>query len=142
MRLFLNSLKFPELNARRNKIDCSISDTFEWIFDRELYTADMMAISDESDVEREMTMDESQAEHDKTKAFILPYDSASCSSTSGTESDDSFDVEIMETQARNFLEWLKADKQLFWITGKPASGKSTLMKFILSHNETGRLLKK
>jgi hypothetical protein len=31
----------------------------------------------------------------------------------------------------SFCEWLEApDKQLYWITGKPGSGKSTLMKFI------------
>lgn len=31
----------------------------------------------------------------------------------------------------NFCEWLEApDKQLYWITGKPGSGKSTLMKYI------------
>ncbi|KAG8166108.1 hypothetical protein KVR01_004660 [Diaporthe batatas] len=31
----------------------------------------------------------------------------------------------------SFCEWLEVpDKQLYWITGKPGSGKSTLMKFI------------
>lgn len=30
----------------------------------------------------------------------------------------------------NFREWLDSPKQLYWITGKPGSGKSTLMKFI------------
>ncbi|KAK4187547.1 hypothetical protein QBC35DRAFT_532472 [Podospora australis] len=30
----------------------------------------------------------------------------------------------------NFRLWLESDDQLYWITGKPGSGKSTLMKFI------------
>lgn len=30
----------------------------------------------------------------------------------------------------NFREWLDSPKQLYWITGKPGAGKSTLMKFI------------
>ncbi|GKT94312.1 hypothetical protein Ct61P_12162 [Colletotrichum tofieldiae] len=30
----------------------------------------------------------------------------------------------------NFKEWLESDASLYWITGKPGSGKSTLMKFV------------
>ncbi|KAK2001898.1 hypothetical protein LX36DRAFT_310142 [Colletotrichum falcatum] len=32
--------------------------------------------------------------------------------------------------------WLRESAGLFWITGKPGSGKSTLMKFILRHEQT------
>jgi hypothetical protein len=33
-----------------------------------------------------------------------------------------------------FLPWLEGDTQeIYWITGKPGSGKSTLMKFIMEH---------
>ncbi|KAK7448616.1 hypothetical protein CaCOL14_011739 [Colletotrichum acutatum] len=32
----------------------------------------------------------------------------------------------------DFKDWLKSDEQLYWITGKAGSGKSTLMKFICS----------
>ncbi|KXH42773.1 hypothetical protein CNYM01_03796 [Colletotrichum nymphaeae SA-01] len=32
----------------------------------------------------------------------------------------------------DFKDWLKSDDQLYWITGKAGSGKSTLMKFICS----------
>ncbi|KAL3457652.1 hypothetical protein BJX64DRAFT_244776 [Aspergillus heterothallicus] len=36
----------------------------------------------------------------------------------------------------NFTEWLKSRQQsIFWITGKPASGKSTLMKYVSTHPE-------
>jgi hypothetical protein len=30
----------------------------------------------------------------------------------------------------NFKDWLISDSQLYWVTGKPGSGKSTLMKYI------------
>ena len=30
----------------------------------------------------------------------------------------------------NFAEWLESESQLYWVTGKAGSGKSTLMKFI------------
>jgi hypothetical protein len=35
-----------------------------------------------------------------------------------------------ERKWTNFKDWLQSDSQLYWITGKPGSGKSTLMKFI------------
>ena len=30
----------------------------------------------------------------------------------------------------NFRQWLQSDQKIFWITGKPGSGKSTLMKLV------------
>ena len=39
-----------------------------------------------------------------------------------------------------FLQWLKNDNDLFWVTGKAGSGKSTLMKFITEHPKTRQAL--
>ena len=36
----------------------------------------------------------------------------------------------------NFLHWLQSGKGVFWVTGKPGSGKSTLIKFIACHPKT------
>ncbi|KAK1486937.1 hypothetical protein CABS01_13070 [Colletotrichum abscissum] len=36
----------------------------------------------------------------------------------------------------NFSSWLQGSRGIFWITGKPGSGKSTLMKFISGHEIT------
>jgi hypothetical protein len=42
----------------------------------------------------------------------------------------------------SFTNWLTDDdEQLYWITGKPAAGKSTLMKFIYSDPRTKRFLR-
>jgi hypothetical protein len=35
--------------------------------------------------------------------------------------------------ADTFVSWLKSDQKLYWVTGKPGAGKSTLMKFLSSH---------
>jgi hypothetical protein len=35
----------------------------------------------------------------------------------------------------SFVEWLRSGKGCFWINGKAASGKSTLMKYINRHND-------
>ncbi|KAL5348786.1 hypothetical protein ACLOAV_006208 [Pseudogymnoascus australis] len=40
----------------------------------------------------------------------------------------------------NFVHWLEEDHGLYWITGKPGSGKSTLMKFISAYPNTRKHL--
>ena len=40
-----------------------------------------------------------------------------------------------------FKEWLKEGSGFFWVKGKAGSGKSTLMKFIATHDQTGELLR-
>ncbi|KAE9573785.1 hypothetical protein CGMCC3_g10180 [Colletotrichum fructicola] len=40
----------------------------------------------------------------------------------------------------NFSDWLQSNEQIYWISGKPGSGKTTMAKYILSHPMTKRLL--
>jgi hypothetical protein len=40
----------------------------------------------------------------------------------------------------HFTEWLEHGAGTFWISGKPGSGKSTLMKYIVNHPQTGGLI--
>ena len=43
-----------------------------------------------------------------------------------------------------FVDWLRsqrANDNTYWISGKPGSGKSTLMKFLYSHDQTKAILK-
>ncbi|PWY72732.1 hypothetical protein BO83DRAFT_361508 [Aspergillus eucalypticola CBS 122712] len=41
----------------------------------------------------------------------------------------------------NLVDWLQHDNGLYWISGKPGSGKSTLMKFLAGHEQTQQHLK-
>lgn len=41
----------------------------------------------------------------------------------------------------NFREWLETGEALYWISGKPGSGKSTLMKYIVEEPRTAEYLR-
>ncbi|RBR15606.1 uncharacterized protein FIESC28_07247 [Fusarium coffeatum] len=47
---------------------------------------------------------------------------------------------IFDRQKTNFMDWLESGNDIFWITGKAGSGKSTLMKFISNHSFTRKAL--
>ncbi|KAI2603729.1 hypothetical protein GGR54DRAFT_622131 [Hypoxylon sp. NC1633] len=43
-------------------------------------------------------------------------------------------------ESSSFLDWLKTEEPIFWLSGKAGSGKSTLMKFIATHDSLSRRL--
>ncbi|RBQ76466.1 hypothetical protein FVER14953_03330 [Fusarium verticillioides] len=93
----LSSLRFPEMNSRKNKISDNYPGTFKWIFDQ--------------DGDRQ----------------------SNCrSSDAWTSHKPGFD---------SFPDWLESDSNIFWVSGKPASGKSFLMKYLALSHLTLRHLK-
>ncbi|KAI7773873.1 hypothetical protein LA080_009696 [Diaporthe eres] len=42
----------------------------------------------------------------------------------------------MRRSQERFSQWLSQKSSIFWVTGKPGSGKSTLMKYIANHPQT------
>lgn len=44
---------------------------------------------------------------------------------------------IFREYRAGFLEWLQYEEGIYWVNGKPASGKSTLMKYIVRELRTG-----
>lgn len=53
-----------------------------------------------------------------------------------------FDSPAHSTPWSSFVDWIDSGEQLYWITGKAGSGKSTLMKLIREDKRTRRLLRK
>jgi len=49
-------------------------------------------------------------------------------------------VELSDGGRPTFDKWLQSNEGVYWVTGKPGSGKSTLMKWICSHEKTKDLL--
>jgi hypothetical protein len=42
---------------------------------------------------------------------------------------------------KNFVRWLKSTEERYWVSGRPGTGKSVLIKFIISHRKTMELLR-
>jgi ankyrin repeat protein len=47
---------------------------------------------------------------------------------------------IWTAEGVGFVSWLQSAGPLYWISGKPGSGKSTIMKYLFRHDQTRQLL--
>ncbi|KAM0211961.1 hypothetical protein ACHAQI_005115 [Fusarium lateritium] len=113
----LSSLRFPEMNGRKNQISNNYPGTFDWIFENH----------------------SSSSEPDHLKSGSqLPGDAEE-----GDLNECAY-TEFAETIDRSgfnyFTKWLESDSNKFWISGKPASGKSSFMKFLAFNRLTANHL--
>ncbi|KAE8446916.1 hypothetical protein EG329_011547 [Mollisiaceae sp. DMI_Dod_QoI] len=69
------------------------------------------------------------------------FDQAESSSGGNVTTGNSPEDPKTQCQWSNFVQWLQSDSSLYWITGKPGSGKSTLMKYLQSDHRTLEYLK-
>ncbi|KAL9567378.1 hypothetical protein ACKAV7_008453 [Fusarium commune] len=116
----LSSLRFPEMNSRKNHISSNYPGTFDWVFNRHGARNSNHASAsklDQSDNDSQPFEDTESRDMD-----ICP-----CPDDTGTTGEPDFDC---------FPGWLESDSNLFWISGKPASGKSSLMKFLAFNYST------
>ncbi|CZR56317.1 uncharacterized protein PAC_06205 [Phialocephala subalpina] len=82
--------------------------------------------------------------HSKTFDWIFRSSEASDGQLDQVESSSGHNVTTgnspkdpkTQGQWSNFVHWLQSDSSLYWITGKPGSGKSTLMKYLQSDHRT------
>lgn len=124
----LGSLKYAGVNQRRNSISPNYPKTFSWIF---------KSYRTEHDVDDDSTSDE-----------VTDSESSESSEASHQHTDSTHSQRTVYSKSHvgvrwdDFTEWLESDKDLYWISGKPASGKSTIMKFIITHSKTLKALRK
>ncbi|RKL23583.1 hypothetical protein BFJ72_g14445 [Fusarium proliferatum] len=102
----LHSFQYPDMNRRRNEIHASYGSTFNWLFEGKF-----------------------EDDHLGSEASQSGYQSES---RSGNEA-DSYPGELARS---SFGTWLKSTENHYWISGRPGTGKSVLMKFIISHEQT------
>ncbi|KAF9768989.1 hypothetical protein IL306_013654 [Fusarium sp. DS 682] len=111
---FLQSLKAPRMNQRYNDVMDPRDASFNQVF----------ASYGENDSDSEDDDDSGDDEFSETTS------NSSCMSHKD---------EIHRSWA-SFSSWLQSDDVLFYIQGKPGSGKSTLIKFILDQEKTLKLV--
>ena len=107
---FKDSLFFPEIFARQEDISRSHEGTCKWIFGPP-------CDGDESHSDSETDSESSDSEN----------------GSGSSDSEDEYD-HWHETRAQpwsSFKNWLEGDSNdPYWLSGKPGSGKSTLMKYV------------
>ncbi|SCV47444.1 related to small s protein [Fusarium fujikuroi] len=122
---FLESFRYPEMNKRYN----DILDSSDANFDRVFASYEKVTKHDQRSV---LSKDDSS--HPSSEAS--EYDPSH-----GDFSDiDSDELRAIDKSWSNFINWLKSRDSLFCIQGKPGSGKSTLIKFVIDNENTQRLL--
>lgn len=105
---FLESLKYPGLNQRRNQIESAHKDTLAWIF-----------VGDNHESQPGKNL------HEGTH----------------TKREDHPDEDLLNgIKWDSFSNWLKSTDTVYWISGKPASGKTTAVKYILEDERTKKHL--
>jgi hypothetical protein len=110
---FHQSLRDPEFNKRRNQIRVAFEDTLEWVF----------AGDDEEDLgsKSELTIESNPEARNSGKQ-------------------DKHQELLSNIKWDSFSNWLRSTDPIYWISGKPGSGKTTLVKYIVAHSRTRRYL--
>ncbi|KAF5495777.1 hypothetical protein CGCF413_v008500 [Colletotrichum fructicola] len=144
----LQSLKYTDMNERKNSVRTAHSQTFEWILKDNPRRIDKYSVAgSQSDVVEIADVD--QNIRDKVKdtgsdeVTILGSENGSQSDVEGKDrgSESSFHACTQVPLWDNFVEWLRGnDRNLYWVSGKPGSGKSTLMKFIETSEDTLKII--
>lgn len=112
----LQSLKYPGFNERRNHVSETYENTGKWIF----------------------AGDGNEVDHTEDSA---PHSDDMDSKTSeSNEIAQNDQYELSHPKWDSFSNWLRSTDTFYWISGKPGSGKSTLVKFILNHPDTKAFL--
>ncbi|KAF9878479.1 hypothetical protein CkaCkLH20_03971 [Colletotrichum karsti] len=121
----LESLKYPGMDERKNSVPKRHVKTLKWIFE------DIESDSIHSDSIH------SDDVHSNAESMISSTDSLH-RIWQGTVTEDS----KRARREADLAGWLQRDdRRLYWISGKPGSGKSTLMKFIATDERTENALR-
>jgi len=143
----LGSLKYEGMNERRNMIKFSHSDTFRWIFGDKLPTFKSTEDCQSSDLGLDEPM--TSKLHSDQLSDVRPTSGSSHSdyppSDSSAQPNSKVEASNQPTQRESqvvlwdsFSDWLRSDDEIYWISGKPGSGKSTLMLFLIRDAATYR----
>lgn len=167
---FFKSLKAERMNQRYTNIiepeDASFNQvfaSFEEMLTMHFEDSDHCESEERSYFESDQSPDSGDSDHDddSEERDYPQYDQEPDGEDEEDDNDDSQDYSDSEVAKSSessiaqsyaahlddiwaswdsFISWLQSDKKLFYIAGKPGSGKSTLVKFITQHHRTRELI--
>lgn len=105
----LRSLKFDRMNERRNQVTPSHSKTCSWM------------LRDGSEVDGPSTLTDTLEDVPKER---------------GSSPDKLLNSSYCACSWDSFSNWLRSTEKVYWISGKPGSGKSTLVKYLIDNPQT------
>lgn len=117
------------MNSRRSQLAQAKAKHLDWIWEGHCL---------EDDDNPESIGEDS--EHDKAKDLVTIDTRSGHDSEHQTHCKSMMAYENANQQSPGFVGWLQSQQSLFWISGKPASGKSTLMEYVPKHPLCSRLL--
>ncbi|KAJ9415906.1 hypothetical protein QL093DRAFT_2625012 [Fusarium oxysporum] len=145
--VFLQSLKAPLMNQRYNEVMDSRDASFNQVF----ASYEDMKTTYYWDPESDGSIKDDDPEDDNPEDDASADDYASNDNSNAKghniskaprDSDDNSLVNHIHRSWASFNSWLQSDDKLFYIQGKPGSGKSTLVKFILDQEQTKDLVQR
>ncbi|CVL12103.1 uncharacterized protein FPRN_03561 [Fusarium proliferatum] len=145
---FTESLYFPEINSRKNNLNPEAPSTFQWIFDgNRSGTHKRSSTADHKDLKKSPVREAEMIWFTEDgRPFFRDCDSKDEDSDSKDEDSDSRDnskfagLSHSEAKWDSFTDWLLSGTPIYWISGNPGSGKSTLMKYLSEHTRTSEHL--
>ncbi|KAL6922925.1 hypothetical protein FSST1_000199 [Fusarium sambucinum] len=145
--IFLQSLKAPRMNQRYNDVMDSEDASFNQVFASYEDTKTMYRSDSESDgsMKDDDLEDGSRGGGDSVDGYASNDDGTVESyeiSKTASDSDDDSPVKRIYHSWTSFNSWLQSNDKMFYIQGKPGSGKSTLIKFILEQDLTHVLVQR
>lgn len=121
---FKASLKFNGMDYRYNDVKGAHRETFEWVFPKDIVPTVPVVTSDDN------SSDSGQSSMQSSMRSSLSGRS------SASKNEPRYIREARLETFDDFGQWLASDSKLYWISGKPGAGKSTLMKFICQRMRT------
>ncbi|KAJ9657846.1 hypothetical protein H2198_004042 [Neophaeococcomyces mojaviensis] len=144
-----SSLRFPLMNKRMNEITNNYPSTFEWVFgSTSSPTSASYSISDNAGNSLIAIDDEDEDDEDiDSKGDWTDVEDDEDDEDDGDEQEQPDDANDAKVNRRgplhrcdNFIDWLQRGSGPYWVTGKPGSGKSTLMKLLSGDKRTQEAL--
>ncbi|KAL9573378.1 hypothetical protein ACKAV7_003063 [Fusarium commune] len=146
----LKSLHFPEMNERRSIVAPEAPSTLEWIFGGFRPQTFDSTSSDDGRSDNDSTeaadgstdQDSDPGEHsDEVGGSHDYYEKRPgvprhLNVDNHSREHETLEPSLTEKHGGNFKTWLTSDQLIYWISGKPGSGKSTLVKFLLHDPRT------